>query len=88
MGRIWASLIGISIGFAFGTADTEAWAAEGAQSEWVYAGPNGKLIYKTTGGGDRIMDFSHAGYRGGGVALPEVPVKMIPACSGITKPYR
>ncbi len=45
-------------------------------SEWVYRGADGKLAYKTTQAGDRIMDFSHAGYLGGGVALPEVPVKV------------
>jgi hypothetical protein len=39
--------------------------SEGAGSEWVYAGPSGKLVYKTTPAGDRIMDFSHAGYMGG-----------------------
>jgi hypothetical protein len=43
-------------------------------SEWVHPGPDGKLIYKTTATGDRIMDFSTAGYHGGGVALPTVPV--------------
>src|SRR5436853_6666901 len=46
-----------------------------AQSEWVRAEADGKLTYKTTPAGDRIMDFSHAGYMGGGVALPDVPVK-------------
>jgi len=45
-------------------------------SEWVYPGPDGKLVYKTTPAGDRIMDFSYAGYEGGGVALPDVPVKV------------
>ena len=44
-------------------------------SNWIYPGSNGKLIYKTTPAGDRIMDFSHAGYGGGGVSLPDVPVK-------------
>ncbi len=48
---------------------------EAAQSEWVHAGPDGKLVYKTTKAGDRIMDFSGAGYMGGGIALPEVPVR-------------
>lgn len=43
--------------------------------QWVAAGSNGKLEYKTTPKGDRIMDFSHAGYMGGGVALPVLPVK-------------
>ena len=46
-----------------------------AKSAWVYPGKDGKLIYKTTPAGDKIMDFSHAGYMGGGVALPVVPVK-------------
>ena len=46
-----------------------------AQSQWVSIAPDGKLIYKTTPKGDRIMDFSSAGYMGGGVAFPNVPVK-------------
>jgi beta-galactosidase len=51
-------------------------APEPSRSEWVYPGPDGKLVYKTTPAGDRIMDFSYAGYVGGGVALPDVPVKI------------
>ena len=51
-------------------------------SQWVYPGPNGKLVYKTTPAGDRIMDFSHAGYMGGGVALPTVQVKKTVEPSG------
>src|SRR5437660_1472593 len=43
-------------------------------SAWVYRGIDGKLVYKTTAQGDRIMDFSYAGYMGGGVALPMVAV--------------
>jgi len=42
--------------------------------QWVALGGTGKLEYKTTPKGDRIMDFSHAGYMGGGVALPTLPV--------------
>ncbi|HEY2784855.1 MAG TPA: hypothetical protein VGJ05_07755 [Fimbriiglobus sp.] len=49
--------------------------ADDAKSEWVYPGPDGKLVYKKTARGDRIMDFSHAGYMGGGVAIPDVPVR-------------
>ncbi|MRG44946.1 hypothetical protein GFS24_07465 [Chitinophaga sp. SYP-B3965] len=45
------------------------------RSKWVYTGKKGQLVYKTTAAGDRIMDFSHAGYKGGGIALPDVPVK-------------
>lgn len=46
------------------------------KSEWVYRGEDGKLAYKKNTKGDRIIDFSHAGYMGGGVALPNVPVKL------------
>ena len=47
------------------------------KSQWVYMNGDNKLHYKTTEKGDRIMDFSHAGYMGGGVAIPAVPVKII-----------
>jgi hypothetical protein len=54
---------------------------QGAPSAWVYYDATGKLAYKSIDErGDRIMDFSHAGYRGGGVALPKAPV------AGIVKP--
>ena len=59
-----------------------ATANELGKSEWVYRGADGKLAYKTTPGGDRIMDFSHAGYMGGGVAIPTVPVKRTVKPSG------
>jgi hypothetical protein len=49
--------------------------AEG-QSQWVHTGSDGKLAYRALPAGDRIMDFSYAGYMGGGVAIPEVPVKV------------
>src|SRR5438876_4950921 len=48
--------------------------ARDATSECVHPGPYCKLVYKTTPAGDRIMDFSFAGYMGGGVALPDVAV--------------
>ena len=47
-----------------------------AKSEWVYPGAKGKLAYKTLETGDKIMDFSYAGYKGGGVSIPVVPVKI------------
>lgn len=46
------------------------------KSNWVYPDASGKLMYKATPKGDRIMDFSHAGYKGGGVALPYVSAKL------------
>ncbi|SMD14502.1 hypothetical protein SAMN04488101_11799 [Pedobacter nyackensis] len=46
------------------------------KNEWVHLGADGKLVYKKTPKGDRIMDFSYAGYKGGGIALPNIPVKI------------
>ena len=46
------------------------------KSQWIYPDASGKLVYKTTKKGDRIIDFSHAGYKGGGVTLPYVPAKL------------
>ena len=41
--------------------------AQGARSKWVYPDANGRLQYTADARGNRIMDFSHAGYKGGGV---------------------
>jgi hypothetical protein len=57
-------------------------AALSAQSKWVYPGPDGKLIYAHTDKGNRIADFSYAGYEGGGVALPAVAAKVTVQPSG------
>ena len=46
------------------------------KSQWVYPDAKGKLTYKTMEGGDKIMDFSYAGYMGGGVSIPLVPVQI------------
>jgi hypothetical protein len=56
--------------------------AHGAQSEWASLDATGKLVYKTLPAGDRIMDFSYAGYMGGGVKLPAVPMAKTVAPSG------
>lgn len=40
----------------------------------VTLGASGRLVYHTTARGDRVPDFSYAGYMGGGVPLPSVPV--------------
>lgn len=36
------------------------------KSEWISVNTEGKLVYKKTERGDQVMDFSHAGYMGGG----------------------
>ena len=41
----------------------------------VYPGPDGRLVYVPDERGNVIHDASHAGYRGGGVGIPTVPVK-------------
>lgn len=43
-------------------------------SKWVHVGTDRRLHYATDARGNRIMDFSHAGYKGGGVPLPTVRV--------------
>jgi hypothetical protein len=56
-------------------ASLNTFAGEPAASDWVHPGSDGKLVYKRTPTGDRIMDFSNAGYMSGGVPLPSVSVK-------------
>ncbi|MEO6720484.1 MAG: hypothetical protein ABIN67_08955 [Ferruginibacter sp.] len=41
----------------------------------VYPGVDGKLVYISDSLGNKIPDFSNAGYKGGGVTIPYVPVK-------------
>lgn len=38
---------------------------------------NGRLAYTADTDGNRIIDFSHAGYAGGGVAIPDVPPRVV-----------
>lgn len=47
---------------------------QGWQSALVGLQPDGTIIYKPDADGFVIPDFSNAGYKGGGVALPEVDV--------------
>jgi len=58
-------------------------AMRAANSAWVHYDSKHQLVYRTTERGDRIMDFSSAGYMGGGVALPTVPVKVTVAPPGL-----
>jgi hypothetical protein len=48
-------------------------AAQGMSSR-VYFAPNGQLQYQPDDQGKQIMDYSSAGYSGGGVAIPDVAV--------------
>ena len=42
----------------------------------VYPGTDGRLVYVSDSLGNKIPDFSNAGYKGGGVAIPYVPNKV------------
>lgn len=42
----------------------------------VKEGDSGKLEYERDKRGNRVPDFSHAGYQGGGVPIPHVPAKI------------
>lgn len=41
----------------------------------VYPGVDGKLVYVADSLGNKIPDFSHAGYKGGGASIPTVAIK-------------
>jgi hypothetical protein len=47
------------------------------QSEIAFLGKKNKMVYVSDYKGNKIMDFSNAGYKGGGVKLPDVPVKEV-----------
>ncbi len=52
-------------------------AAERDYSRLAVPDPDGRLTYPSyTERGDRVPDFSWCGYRGGGVALPHLPVEV------------
>jgi hypothetical protein len=48
-----------------------------ATTSLVYPGVDGKLVYVADSLGNKIPDFSNAGYKGGGVPIPNVQVKAI-----------
>jgi hypothetical protein len=43
------------------------------EQHWVSLDSSGHLVYQALPSGDRITDFSYAGYMGGGVPMPRVP---------------
>lgn len=49
---------------------------------WVSIDSHNKLTYRTLPRGDRIADFSYAGYMGGGISLPHVAVVRTVSPSG------
>src|SRR5688572_4332791 len=43
----------------------------------VQSGADGRLAYHADPRGNRVPDFSYAGYRGGDVEIPDVPVRVV-----------
>jgi hypothetical protein len=66
------------------TALAAALAAKTKESKqsWVSLDAAGHLVYRTLPQGDRIADFSYAGYMGGGVPLPRIPDAVTVSPSG------
>src|SRR5438270_14038512 len=50
--------------------------AGAAEPRYVALGPDGRLAYEADARGNRIPDFSHCGYLGGGVAIPDAPIRV------------
>ena len=50
--------------------------ADAPSSSWVYYGPDGTLQYQATATGDKVLDFSGAGYMGGTQNIPLVPIVL------------
>lgn len=71
----WLLLVVLQVFFSTGFAQKTK-LGESGKSQWAYL-DKGKLHYKTLPGGDRIMDFSYAGYMGGGVAIPDPKVQVV-----------
>ncbi len=55
-------------------------------SQWAFGGPDHRLHYQFDARSNSIMDFSAAGYRGGGVRLPSAAIaeRLIPAAGDNT----
>lgn len=51
-------------------------------SQWAYPSPAGRLLYQPRPNGDRLVDFSHCGYREGTEPIPRVPVRETVVPSG------
>jgi hypothetical protein len=71
-GRLVGGLSAIGCLFALSFA-----AAADPSQRFVYPGERGALVYEKDERGNQIVDFSHCGYRGGGVAIGDAPVRVV-----------
>src|SRR6187402_2959706 len=66
----WIVLLTLLVNFFIGNAQDIP-----PTTSLVYPGIDGKLVYVADSLGNKIPDFSNAGYKGGGAPIPTVPVK-------------
>lgn len=45
-------------------------------SAWVFPGASGRLLRQPDALGNRLLDYTTVGYQGGGVPIPDVPVRV------------
>src|SRR5687767_1486876 len=69
--RVRPSLMAVLAVFTAVLTPAHAW-----ESAKVRYNSHGRLFYPADAYGNRIPDYSHAGYKGGGVPLPTVPVVL------------
>ncbi|HEX3357684.1 MAG TPA: hypothetical protein VHS31_12005, partial [Tepidisphaeraceae bacterium] len=67
--RVWLSLMLVLAGTALGAAPKQPVSV-------VSQGKDRKLVYSADDRGNRVPDFSYAGYHGGDAAIPDVPVRI------------
>jgi hypothetical protein len=72
--RWWMGAATLAVLAASQPASTQAPAAPSIS---VSLGADGRLRYSADARGNTIVDFSHAGYGGGGVAIPDIPARII-----------
>jgi len=63
-------LVCLVVGFVVTGGAYAASKAANKNEPWVSEDASGRLVYRTLPRGDRIVDFSYAGYMGGGVPIP------------------
>lgn len=45
-------------------------------STWAFPGPSGRMLYQPDALGNRVLDYTATGYKGGTAPIPNVPVKV------------
>jgi hypothetical protein len=68
----------LTLAVVCGVGSAAVWGAPADPSKrFVYPDKSGRLTYDTDARGDRVPDFSHCGFKGGGAAIPDIPVRVV-----------